>query len=90
MRSSHALEPPDARNGVAGRFIPIAEQTGLISEMGDWAIEQACMDAATWPGDISVAVNVSAFQFKDPSRLIRAVKHALEHSGLVPHGSNSR
>jgi diguanylate cyclase (GGDEF)-like protein len=65
-------------------FIPVAEQTGLISEMGDWAIEQACLDAAAWPDDIAVAVNVSAFQFKDPARLIRAVKHALKLSGLSP------
>jgi EAL domain-containing protein (putative c-di-GMP-specific phosphodiesterase class I) len=66
-------------------FIPIAEQTGLISEMGDWAIEQACTDATAWPNDIAVAVNVSAVQFKDPARLIRAVKHALKASGLPPN-----
>jgi diguanylate cyclase (GGDEF)-like protein len=65
-------------------FIPVAEQTGLIAAMGDWAIEQACRDAANWPKDVAVAVNVSAFQFKDPERLIRAVKHALAISGLSP------
>ncbi len=63
-------------------FIPIAEQTGLIVEMGEWAIRQACMDARDWPGDISVAVNVSAFQFKNTAGLIEAVKNALLVSGL--------
>jgi len=65
-------------------FIPVAEQTGLIAQMGDWAIHQACMDAVNWPEHVSVAVNVSAFQFKDPARLIEAVKSALEASGLAP------
>ncbi len=63
-------------------FIPIAEQTGLIVEMGEWAIRQACMDARDWPADISVAVNVSAFQFKNTAGLIEAVKRALEASQL--------
>jgi diguanylate cyclase (GGDEF)-like protein len=64
-------------------FIPVAEQTGLIAQMGDWAIYQACMDAVNWPDHVSVAVNVSAFQFKDPARLIQAVKDALKASGLA-------
>ncbi|WP_375460193.1 putative bifunctional diguanylate cyclase/phosphodiesterase [uncultured Enterovirga sp.] len=65
-------------------FIPIAEQTGLIVGMGAWALRQACADATTWPDKISVAVNVSAFQFKTPSKLIDAVKDALLISGLSP------
>lgn len=67
-----------------GVFIPIAEQTGLIVQMGEWAIRRACMDAATWPEDVSVAVNVSAFQFKDTARLIETVKDALLMSRLAP------
>jgi diguanylate cyclase (GGDEF)-like protein len=63
-------------------FIPIAEQTGLIAEMGEWAIRQACMDAKKWSPDISVAVNVSAVQFRDTGRLIAAVKDALLISRL--------
>jgi len=63
-------------------FIPLAEQTGLISEMGDWALRQACADAATWPSDISVAVNVSAVQFRDAARLVSAVRRTLSRSGL--------
>ena len=65
-------------------FIPIAEQTGLIVQMGAWALRQACMDARSWPEAVGVAVNVSAFQFKDPARLIEAVKDALLISGLNP------
>ncbi|NNM75113.1 putative bifunctional diguanylate cyclase/phosphodiesterase [Enterovirga aerilata] len=63
-------------------FIPIAEQTGLIVEMGEWAIRRACMDARNWPADVSVAVNVSAFQFKSTAGLISAVKDALLISRL--------
>lgn len=65
-------------------FIPIAEQTGLIAEMGSWALRRACEDALRWPESISVAVNVSAFQFKEPAKLIQSVKDALKVSGLAP------
>ncbi len=66
-------------------FIPIAEQTGLIAQMGSWVIQQACMDAVTWPDDITVSVNISAFQFKDANRLIETVKDALLISRLAPN-----
>ncbi len=66
-------------------FIPIAEQTGLIVQMGAWALRQACMDAKGWPEHVAVAVNVSAFQFRDPARLIENVKDALLISGLNPN-----
>ena len=52
--------------------------------MGAWALRQACSDATTWPEHIAVSVNVSAFQFKEPGRLIEAVKDALLISGLSP------
>jgi diguanylate cyclase (GGDEF)-like protein len=45
-------------------FIPIAEDTGLINEIGEWVLATACRDAATWPDDIRLAVNVSPVQFK--------------------------
>ncbi len=45
-------------------FIPIAEETGLIVALGRWAIERACHDGASWPGQVRVAVNVSPKQFR--------------------------
>ncbi|CAM5771565.1 putative bifunctional diguanylate cyclase/phosphodiesterase [Bosea minatitlanensis] len=66
----------------ASVFIPIAEQSGLIATMGDWAIRQACKDAAGWEPGIGVSVNVSPLQFREPRRLIDTVKEALIASGL--------
>jgi diguanylate cyclase (GGDEF)-like protein len=66
-----------------GVFIPIAEQSGLIAAMGDWAVHQACKDAATWPGSIGVSVNISPLQFREPRRIIETVKQALLSSRLT-------
>ena len=44
-------------------FIPLAEETGLIVAMGDWALQQACKDATDWPNTIGVTVNLSPSQF---------------------------
>ncbi len=66
----------------ASVFIPIAEQSGLIASMGDWAIRQACKDAAGWEPGVGVSVNVSPLQFREPRRLIDTVKEALIASGL--------
>jgi diguanylate cyclase (GGDEF)-like protein len=65
-----------------GVFIPIAEQSGLIAAMGDWAIRQACKDAAAWPSEIGVSVNISPLQFREPRRIVETVKDALIGSGL--------
>ncbi len=65
-----------------GIFIPIAEQSGLIAAMGDWAIRQACKDAAAWPNDVGVSVNISPLQFREPRRIVETVKQALLTSGL--------
>jgi diguanylate cyclase (GGDEF)-like protein len=62
-------------------FIPLAEETGLIVPLGDWVLRQACLDAAGWPEDVDVAVNLSPIQFKNPN-LVSSVKAALEASGL--------
>ena len=64
-------------------FIPIAEKSGLIITLGEWALHQACRDAATWRSGIKVAVNLSAAQF-DHGDLANAVQRALEASGLKP------
>jgi diguanylate cyclase (GGDEF)-like protein len=45
-------------------FIPVAEETGLINELGEWVLTTACREAVTWPGEIKLAVNVSPVQFK--------------------------
>jgi diguanylate cyclase (GGDEF)-like protein/PAS domain S-box-containing protein len=62
-------------------FIPIAEETGLIVPIGEWVLRRACADAAEWPGEFTVAVNVSPAQFKS-SQLVNAVMKALETSHL--------
>ncbi|MEO6152572.1 MAG: EAL domain-containing protein [Croceibacterium sp.] len=64
-------------------FIPIAEETSLIVPLGEWALRQACADAAKWPGDLWVAVNVSAQQFTSDT-LPMIVTNALASSGLNP------
>ena len=64
-------------------FIPIAEETGLIGPMGAWVLRQACADAATWPGALKVAVNLSPLQFQGRS-LVDDVAYALQESGLPP------
>ncbi|QOZ70508.1 bifunctional diguanylate cyclase/phosphodiesterase [Bradyrhizobium arachidis] len=62
-------------------FIPLAEETGLIIQLGEFVLRGACADAATWPDDIDVAVNLSPVQFKSPN-LIASVTAALAASGL--------
>jgi diguanylate cyclase (GGDEF)-like protein len=64
-------------------FIPVAEETGLISEIGEWVLRQACMEAASWPAHISVAVNVSPVQFRSNTLALK-VAAAIAESGLSP------
>lgn len=65
-------------------FIPIAEETGLIVPIGAWVLRQACMEAARWPPDITVAVNLSPVQLRSPA-LTGTVRAALTMSGLPAH-----
>jgi EAL domain-containing protein (putative c-di-GMP-specific phosphodiesterase class I) len=65
-------------------FIPVAEETGLINQIGEWVLRQACVEAASWPPDIAVAVNLSPVQFKNQN-LAQLVVSALAHSGLPAH-----
>lgn len=65
-------------------FIPIAEETGLIHNLGAYALYEACREAASWPGEQMVAVNLSPLQFKN-SALVAVVEGALKESGLAPH-----
>ena len=65
-------------------FIPIAEATGLIMPIGEWVLRTACAEAATWPADVAVAVNLSAIQFRS-SNLTQTVISALAQAGLAAH-----
>jgi diguanylate cyclase (GGDEF)-like protein/PAS domain S-box-containing protein len=64
-------------------FIPIAEDTGLINELGDWVLRMACNEAATWPAHVRIAVNVSPVQLKSDTLALR-IAGALSASGLDP------
>jgi diguanylate cyclase (GGDEF)-like protein len=86
MRSAEALIrwrhpvkgyiPPD-------RFIPLAEETGTILQIGEWVLQAACKEAANWPPQVKVAVNVSAVQLRSPN-LLDYVMCVLVDSGLPP------
>jgi len=65
------------------RFIPLAEETGLMEPLGEWILERACADAASWPDDIKVAINLSAVQFRT-GKLFDVILCALVESGLPP------
>ncbi len=65
-------------------FVPLAEETGLIVPIGDWVLRRACMDAARWPQDVRVAVNLSPAQFRNRN-LAPSVLAALAASELAPN-----
>lgn len=75
-RPGHGPVPPE-------RFVEVAEESGLITGIGAWVLEEACRQAAAWPPLISVAVNVSPAQFR-LGDLPRTVRAALDASGLPP------
>ncbi len=62
-------------------FIPVAEEMGLIVQLGEWALRQACMEAMEWPDGICVSVNLSPLQFSK-GNLVSTVMSALASSGL--------
>jgi diguanylate cyclase (GGDEF)-like protein len=64
-------------------FVPVAEETGLIEEIGEWVLRTACAEAATWPAHTRIAVNVSPIQFKSQTLSLK-VAAALAESGLDP------
>ena len=63
-------------------FIPVAEDTGLINELGEWVLRVACAEAATWPDHIRLAVNVSPVQLKCQTLALK-IAGALAASGLA-------
>jgi diguanylate cyclase (GGDEF)-like protein len=77
------LRWPHRQRGMVSpaEFIPLAEETGLIIELGEWVLVKACMDATSWPDHVMVAVNVSPIQFKSRTLALK-VASALAKSGL--------
>ncbi|MEH2527482.1 MULTISPECIES: bifunctional diguanylate cyclase/phosphodiesterase [unclassified Bradyrhizobium] len=63
-------------------FVPLAEDTGLINQLGEWVLTTACREAAGWPGNIRLAVNVSPVQFRSGTLALK-VMAALAASGLA-------
>jgi diguanylate cyclase (GGDEF)-like protein/PAS domain S-box-containing protein len=64
-----------------GEFIGLAEEIGLIGPLGEWVMRRACQEAAGWPSDMKVAVNLSPIQFRSKA-LVATVVSALANSGL--------
>ncbi|ALK10169.1 EAL domain-containing protein [Blastochloris viridis] len=66
-----------------GDFIPVAEEAGLIEPIGSWVLRQACRDAAAWPEDTTLSVNLSPSQFHQPD-LAEAIAQTLAETGFPP------
>jgi len=65
-------------------FIPVAEEMGLITEIGNMVLRTACLECTKWPSDVCVAVNLSAIQFRR-GNVAEVIREALAASGLEPH-----
>jgi predicted signal transduction protein with EAL and GGDEF domain len=65
------------------QFVPLAESTGLIAPLGEWILQRACKDAASWPIHIKLAINISAIQFKKDN-LFELILATLVETGLTP------
>jgi predicted signal transduction protein with EAL and GGDEF domain len=75
---------PDRGVVPPAEFVPLAEDTGLIVQLGDWALRQACEEASHWPKDVRVAVNLSVAQFRS-GHVRQSVISALGASALSPN-----
>jgi predicted signal transduction protein with EAL and GGDEF domain len=73
---------PERGDVPPGVFIPIAEETGLITSITEWVLREACAEAVHWPSDVKLAVNLSPVHFRD-ARLPLVVGAALAHSHLA-------
>jgi EAL domain-containing protein (putative c-di-GMP-specific phosphodiesterase class I) len=65
------------------QFIPLAESTGLIGPLGEWILQRACTDAASWPPHVKLAINISAIQFKK-GNLFQVILRTLVETGFAP------
>jgi diguanylate cyclase (GGDEF)-like protein len=74
---------PDKGMISPAEFIPVAEDIGLITQLGEWVLREACAEAVKWPADVKVAVNLSPAQFRSRN-LVQVVISALAQSGLSP------
>ncbi len=78
LRWNHPVRGPLS----PARFVDVAEDAGLISAIGEWALRTACHDLASWPENIRVAVNVSPLQFANP-QLPAIVTNAIARAGIA-------
>ena len=104
LRGAAALEPSDSRaRSRPTKFIPLAEECGLIGPIGEWVLRTALLEAANWPDNVRVAVNVSPIQFADPAlvdhrralaasgqRRARGTARARDHRRRVPRRKRCR
>jgi diguanylate cyclase (GGDEF)-like protein len=74
---------PDRGLIAPGVFIPIAEESDLIIDIGEWVLREACREAASWSENLQVAVNVSAIQFRR-GNMQQLVASVLQESGILP------
>jgi diguanylate cyclase (GGDEF)-like protein len=74
---------PDEGMVLPAVFIPLAEEIGFIVPLGQWVLQEACAAAARWPHPLTISVNVSPAQFRNPN-LLRTVANAIASSGLPP------
>ena len=74
---------PERGTVAPDQFIPVAEETGLIIPIGEWVLREACKTAASWPEEITVAVNLSPIQFKNRN-LVHHVTNAIADAGIAP------
>jgi EAL domain-containing protein (putative c-di-GMP-specific phosphodiesterase class I) len=85
MANSSPANPRDsiALSDRPAEFIRVAEETGLITPLGEWVLRNACREAAQWPGPIKVAINLSPIQFRSAG-LVSSVMQALAAAQLSP------
>ena len=86
MTCEALLRWPHRERGMVypAEFIPVAEEMGLIVEIGNQALYKACLECGQWPGDTTVAVNLSSIQF-DRSNVPALVRETLAATNLPPH-----
>ena len=74
---------PELGNVPPAQFIPLAEESGLIEEISDFVLRRACAEAATWPENITIAVNISPLLIRD-QQIVEHITNVLTATGLPP------